>query len=127
MPRERSTPTSWLYHHRKCRLCLVLSRCDCKALRIFPVKCSRESPDPGDRRANRCAPRLECVQCHKGTRSSFDSTIRIPSSLRCFSSQSVSTSASGCAYSVGCVAMGRKTSGCFHLVATRFAATVHVL
>src|SRR5262249_27079790 len=35
--------------------------------------------------------------------SSFDSMTRIPSSLRCFSSQSVSTSASGCAYSVGCV------------------------
>src|SRR4029077_7109062 len=32
---------------------------------------------------------------------------RIPSSLRCFSSQSVSTSASGCAYSVGCVAIGK--------------------
>src|SRR4029453_6641341 len=33
--------------------------------------------------------------------------IRIPSSLRCFSSQSVSTNASGCAYSVGCVAIGK--------------------
>src|SRR4051812_33779156 len=37
--------------------------------------------------------------------SSFDSTIRIPSSLRCFSSQSVSTSASGCAYCDGFVAI----------------------
>src|SRR6266513_771920 len=33
------------------------------------------------------------------------------SSLRCFSSQSVSTSASGCTYSVGCVAIGVKISG----------------
>src|SRR5215470_6900657 len=41
--------------------------------------------------------------------SSFDSTIRIPSSLRCFSSQSVSTSASGCAYWVSCVAIGKET------------------
>src|SRR5678815_4747244 len=40
--------------------------------------------------------------------SSFDSMTRIPSSLRCFSSQSVSTSASGCAHSVGCVLIGRK-------------------
>src|SRR4029453_8775202 len=44
----------------------------------------------------------------KSKMSSFDSTIRIPSSLRCFSSQSVSTSASGCAYSVGCVAIEQK-------------------
>src|SRR5436190_896718 len=28
-------------------------------------------------------------------------------SFRCFSSQSVSTSASGCAYSVGCIAIGK--------------------
>src|SRR5438876_11281124 len=40
--------------------------------------------------------------------SSFDSTIRIPSSFRCFSSQSVSTSASGCAYCVGCVAITKE-------------------
>src|SRR6185436_7829767 len=37
--------------------------------------------------------------------SSFDSMIRVPSSARCFSSQSASTSASGCAYSVGVVLM----------------------
>src|ERR1700730_5056492 len=42
--------------------------------------------------------------------SSFDSTIRIPSSLRCCSSQSVSTSASGCAYCVGVVAIGQEIS-----------------
>src|ERR1700730_4795460 len=42
--------------------------------------------------------------------SSFDSTIRIPSSSRCFSSQSVSTSASGCAYCVGFVAIGLEIS-----------------
>src|SRR5437667_2729001 len=45
--------------------------------------------------------------------SSFDSTMRMPSSLRCFSSQSVSTSVSGCAYCVGCVAIREKNQGAF--------------
>src|SRR6266545_3734410 len=40
--------------------------------------------------------------------------ILISSSWRCFSSQSVSTSASGCAYWVSCIAIGKETSGCAH-------------
>src|SRR5881397_2543954 len=39
--------------------------------------------------------------------------MRMRSSLRCFSSQSVSTSASGCAYCVGCVAIRKKIQAAF--------------
>src|SRR6202171_2194327 len=44
--------------------------------------------------------------------------MRIPSSLRCCSSQSVSTSASGCAYCVGFVAIGQEISVLFSIQAT---------
>src|SRR5437773_529348 len=47
------------------------------------------------------------------------------SSLRCFSSQSVSTSASGCAYCVGCVAIRQEISGCFSARARDFTFAAH--
>src|SRR5438874_1015760 len=46
--------------------------------------------------------------------SSLDSTIRIPSSSRCFSNQSVSTKASGWAYCVGWVAIRLECRSAFY-------------
>ena len=68
-------------------------------LQIFPVKHKQESPDPDDRRADRCAPDRNMLGVREqNALIRFDDADPVPSDVFC---QSVSSSAFGCAYSVG--------------------------